>query len=85
MAITGELANIVVNTNYNDIPKEAIEDTNNPVIDFVGAAVAGNCQCLRASKRLLLPLLMNWACSEPLTLKVCSSVTRLRKLKSQDS
>jgi 2-methylcitrate dehydratase PrpD len=36
MAITGELANIVVNTNYNDIPKEAIEDTNDLVIDFVG-------------------------------------------------
>ena len=38
MAITGELANIVVNTNYNDIPKETIEDTNDLVIDFVGAA-----------------------------------------------
>ena len=41
MTIAGELANLVINTNYKDIPREAIEDARYLIIDFVGAAVAG--------------------------------------------
>ncbi|MFC2067249.1 MmgE/PrpD family protein [Chloroflexota bacterium] len=41
MTIAGELASLVVNTDYKDIPEEVIEDTRYLIIDFVGAAVAG--------------------------------------------
>lgn len=42
MTTTEELAHLIVSANFKDIPRETVEFTKELIIDFVGAAVAGN-------------------------------------------